>query len=103
MSRSYCPIQEFEGKQLSVDLLDKPEDFYMHNRRYSASVIMQVVYGHRIPECTPLLPAPYFPFPSPASQLFIFRGLRRNPSDLRRIDPFRLIPSSRGVSNRCPS
>ena len=35
-----------------VDLLDRSEDFYMHNRRYSASVIMQVVYGHRIPECT---------------------------------------------------
>jgi len=62
MSRSYSPIQEFEGKQLSVDLLDRPEDFYMHNRRYSASVIMQVVYGHRIPECTApntLLPALY--------------------------------------------
>jgi hypothetical protein len=51
MSKSYSPIQEFEAKQLSVDLLDRPEDFYMHNRRYSASVIMQVVYGHRIPIC----------------------------------------------------
>lgn len=51
MSKSYSPIQTFEGKQLSVDLLERPEDFYMHNRRYSASVIMQVVYGHRIPDC----------------------------------------------------
>ena len=63
MSRSYSLIQEYEGKQLTVDLLDKPEDFYMRNRRYSASVIMQVVYGHRIPEC--ILPSllhslPYF-------------------------------------------
>jgi len=40
MSRRYSPIHEFEGKQLTVDSLDKPEDFYMHNRRYSASVIM---------------------------------------------------------------
>jgi cytochrome P450 len=51
MSKSYSPIQAFEAKQLSVDLLDTPEDFYMHNRRYSASTIMQVVYGHRIPKC----------------------------------------------------
>jgi len=51
MSRSYSPIQTFEAKQLSVDLLDHPEDFYMHNRRYSASVIMNVVYGHRIEKC----------------------------------------------------
>jgi hypothetical protein len=52
MSRSYTPIQTFESKQLSIDLLDRPEDFYMHNRRYSASVIMQVIYGRRIPQCT---------------------------------------------------
>lgn len=50
-SLSYTPTQIFEAKQLSVDLLDKPEDFYMHNRRYSASVIMQVIYGRRIPKC----------------------------------------------------
>ncbi|KAH7122651.1 cytochrome P450, partial [Dendryphion nanum] len=46
----YSVIQMFEAKQLSVDLLDKPEDFYMHNRRYAASVIMQVTYGWRIPQ-----------------------------------------------------
>jgi hypothetical protein len=51
MSKSYSPAQVFEAKQLSVDLLDRPEEFYMHNRRYSASVIMQVVYGRRIPTC----------------------------------------------------
>jgi len=51
MSKSYSPIQVFEAKQLSVDLLDRPEDFYMHNRRYSASVIMQIIYGRRIPSC----------------------------------------------------
>ena len=55
MSKSYSPIQTFEAKQLSVDLLDSPEDFYMHNRRYSSSTIMQVVYGHRIPKCISLL------------------------------------------------
>ena len=51
MSKSYTPTQTFEAKQLSVDLLDSPEDFYMHNRRYSASVIMQIIYGRRIPTC----------------------------------------------------
>lgn len=58
-AEDYAVIQHFEAKQLSVDLLDKPRDFYMHNRRYAASVIMQVTYGWRIPECTfPLLNLP---------------------------------------------
>src|SRR5438552_4571255 len=52
MSKSYASIQTFEAKRLSIDLLDNPEDFYMHNRRYSASVIMTVVYGRPIPKCT---------------------------------------------------
>jgi len=51
MSKSYAPIQFFEAKQLSVDLLERPRDFYMHHRRYAASVIMQIIYGRRIPEC----------------------------------------------------
>jgi hypothetical protein len=51
MSKSYTPIQTFEAKQLSVDLLNSPEDFYLHNRRYSSSVIMQITYGQRIPNC----------------------------------------------------
>jgi hypothetical protein len=55
MSRSYTPTQMFEARQLSVDLLENPQDFYMHNRRYSASVIMQIIYGRRIPQCTSFL------------------------------------------------
>jgi hypothetical protein len=51
MARSYAPIQTFEAKQLSVDLLDNPENFYGHNRRYSASTILNITYGRRIPEC----------------------------------------------------
>ncbi|KAF2119273.1 cytochrome P450 [Lophiotrema nucula] len=50
MADDYSVIQLFESKQLSVDLLEKPADFYMHNRRYAASVIMQVTYGWRIPQ-----------------------------------------------------
>jgi len=51
MAENYQVIQEFESKQLSVDLLNSPKDFYMHNRRYAVSVILQVTYGRRIPEC----------------------------------------------------
>ena len=50
-AKSYTPVQTFEAKQLTSDLLDSPEEFYIHNRRYSASVIMQIIYGHRIPDC----------------------------------------------------
>ncbi|EXJ53393.1 uncharacterized protein A1O5_13382 [Cladophialophora psammophila CBS 110553] len=53
MAEDYSVIQLYEAKQLSVDLLDNPQDFYMHNRRYSASVIMQVTYGWRIPQYCP--------------------------------------------------
>lgn len=45
---SYQPIQDLESKQLMFDLLNDPKNFYDHNRRYSASVIITVTYGHRI-------------------------------------------------------
>jgi cytochrome P450 len=45
----YQPVQDFESKQLLDDFLNTPENFYEHNRRYSASVIMRVTYGYRLP------------------------------------------------------
>ncbi|TVY25635.1 Cytochrome P450 monooxygenase [Lachnellula hyalina] len=45
----YQPIQDYESKQMMVELLDSPEQFYQHSRRYSASVIMLVTYGYRLP------------------------------------------------------
>lgn len=45
----YQPIQDYESKQLLNDLLEKPDGFYQHNRRYSASVIMQMTYGFPLP------------------------------------------------------
>ena len=45
----YQPVQDYESKQLMVEFLDTPERFYEHNRRYSASVIMVVTYGYRLP------------------------------------------------------
>lgn len=46
---TYQPVQDFESKQLMQDLLDTPNEFYNHNRRYTASVIMLVTYGYRLP------------------------------------------------------
>ncbi|KAF2099883.1 cytochrome P450 [Rhizodiscina lignyota] len=46
---TYEPVQDFESKQLMRDLLDSPEDFYRHNRRYTVSVISLVTYGYRLP------------------------------------------------------
>ena len=51
MAAKYAPIQSFESKQLSVNLLDDPDNFYMHNRRYATSVILTFVYGRRVPVC----------------------------------------------------
>lgn len=45
----YQPVQDFESKQVLRDLLEQPEKFYWVNQRYSASVIMLVSYGYRIP------------------------------------------------------
>ncbi|KAK3072822.1 hypothetical protein LTR53_006141 [Teratosphaeriaceae sp. CCFEE 6253] len=44
----YQPIQDLESKQLLFDMLNDPANFYLHNRRYSASVIITATYGHRI-------------------------------------------------------
>jgi cytochrome P450 len=49
-STGYRPVQDLESKQLLFDLLRDPDHFYDHNRRYSASVIISVTYGHRIPD-----------------------------------------------------
>lgn len=48
-SVKYQPVQDFESKQLLTEFLDCPSSFYLQNRRYSASVIMLVTYGYRIP------------------------------------------------------
>jgi cytochrome P450 len=45
----YQPIQMYETRQMCVDLLDTPEQLYHHTRRYTTSVVMQLSYGHRVP------------------------------------------------------
>jgi cytochrome P450 len=42
-------VQDFESKVLLKELMESPDDFVSINRRYSASVIMLVTYGYRIP------------------------------------------------------
>ncbi len=53
VSNLYRPSQEFEAKQLLFDLLtdnENEEDFYMHIRRYSTSVVLTSTYGRRVPK-----------------------------------------------------
>ncbi|KAJ9483385.1 hypothetical protein VN97_g10023 [Penicillium thymicola] len=51
-SNTFIPSQEFEAKQLLWDILtdnENQENFYMHIRRYTTSVVMTSTYGRRIP------------------------------------------------------
>ena len=51
-SQSFRPSQEFEAKQLIHDILTdnaNQENFYMHVRRYTTSVVMTSTYGRRVP------------------------------------------------------
>jgi len=48
-SSRYQPVQELESVVVLSDLLRQPGEFYTITRRYSASVIMLVAYGYRIP------------------------------------------------------
>jgi hypothetical protein len=51
MVKSYAPIQAYEAKQLSYDLLNNPKDFYKHNRRYATSFVLNLTFGQRCPIC----------------------------------------------------
>ncbi|KAL3465207.1 cytochrome P450 [Aspergillus heterothallicus] len=51
-SDTFKPSQEFEAKQLLWDILtdnENQENFYMHIRRYTTSVVMTSTYGRRVP------------------------------------------------------
>lgn len=51
-SNSYKPVQDFESKQVMYEFMKycstDSEAYYDINRRYSASVILTVTYGHRV-------------------------------------------------------
>lgn len=47
VANSYIPYQDLENKQMLIDLLDYPDDFVGHIRRYTDSVTTQMVFGYR--------------------------------------------------------
>lgn len=46
---TYVPYQDLENKQMLHDLLNGPDDFVNHIRRYSNSLTTQMVFGYRTP------------------------------------------------------
>ncbi|TPX18509.1 uncharacterized protein E0L32_011622 [Thyridium curvatum] len=46
-ARSYVPYQDLENKQMLCDLLEKPDAFIDHIRRYANSLTTQMVFGFR--------------------------------------------------------
>jgi hypothetical protein len=46
-ARTYVPYQDLEIKQIIVDLLDEPDLFVGHLRRYANSLTSQMVFGVR--------------------------------------------------------
>ncbi|PGH10795.1 hypothetical protein AJ79_05268 [Helicocarpus griseus UAMH5409] len=46
-SKSYVPYQDLENKQLLCELIDAPDRFIDHIRRYSNSLTTQILFGHR--------------------------------------------------------
>jgi hypothetical protein len=47
-ARSYVPYQELENKQMLAGLLDTPNKFVDHIRRYTNSLTTQIIYGFRV-------------------------------------------------------
>lgn len=47
VANSYNPYQDLENKQMITDLLDDPQDFVGHIRRYTDSVTTQMIFGYR--------------------------------------------------------
>lgn len=47
VANSYNPYQDLENKQMLADLIDDPQDFVGHIRRYTDSVTTQMIFGYR--------------------------------------------------------
>jgi hypothetical protein len=48
-AHSYRPVELIEAQQLSIELLDTPQHFLMHHRRYACSTMFNITYGRRLP------------------------------------------------------
>ncbi|KAH8883132.1 cytochrome P450 [Thozetella sp. PMI_491] len=46
-AKSYAPYQDLESKQMLVGLLDEPENWISHIRRYTNSLTTQIIFGFR--------------------------------------------------------
>ncbi len=46
-AKSYAPYQDLESKQMLVGLLDEPEKWIGHIKRYSGSLTTQMIFGFR--------------------------------------------------------
>ncbi|PHH90750.1 hypothetical protein CDD83_2746 [Cordyceps sp. RAO-2017] len=49
VARSYVPYQDLEIKAMLMGLLDSPESFINHIRRYTTSLTTQMAFGYRTP------------------------------------------------------
>lgn len=49
VAQNYVPYQMLENKQMLYDLLDTPQDFLKHIRRYSNALTTSMVFGWRTP------------------------------------------------------
>ncbi|KAI1377702.1 cytochrome P450 [Hypoxylon crocopeplum] len=48
-SRTYVPYQDLESKAMLVGMLENPDDFFNHIRRYTTSLTTQMTFGYRTP------------------------------------------------------
>ncbi|KIW01166.1 uncharacterized protein PV09_07451 [Verruconis gallopava] len=48
-TKTYITYQDLENKQLLMDMLERPEIFKSHIRRYTSSLATQIVFGFRTP------------------------------------------------------
>ena len=46
-AKSYVPYQDLESKQMLLGLLEQPNSFVGHIRRYTNSLTTQMVFGFR--------------------------------------------------------
>jgi len=49
IAKNYVPYQMLENKQMLYDLLESPNDFLKHIRRYSNALTTSMVFGWRTP------------------------------------------------------
>ncbi|OCH89087.1 cytochrome P450 [Obba rivulosa] len=49
VAATYEPIQMKNAKNYIIDILERPEDFLIHAKRYAAAVILEVTYGKTTP------------------------------------------------------